>query len=230
MPVVGSDEAEDDGRRPPSRLSQLASATGSVTRAMLTPQGIRGTVIEVAWTATHVAFYPLGLVQERVALGSAHLRLDQLPPAQRGLLSHDVEAASTPIILVHGLIDNRSIFALLRRGLTRRGFDHITTLNHSPLTDDVRSVAQTLGDLQPGSGAGADAMHQHDRRQAAALPATAHTNHGAMADIHTAGGKAGIKGGEHRLKNGGVHAGHGWGWGDGCAVQRLILASGCSGG
>ena len=147
MPVVGSDEAEDDGRRPPSRLSQLASATGSVTRAMLTPQGIRGTVIEVAWTATHVAFYPLGLVQERVALGSAHLRLDQLPPAQRGLLSHDVEAASTPIILVHGLIDNRSIFALLRRGLTRRGFDHITTLNHSPLTDDVRSVAQTLGDL-----------------------------------------------------------------------------------
>ena len=118
-----------------------------MTRVLLSPDGIRGTAIEVAWTATHVALYPLGVLQERAALGSAHLRLDHLPPVQRGLLSNDVEAASTPIILVHGLIDNRSVFALLRRGLTRRGFDHVLTLNHSPLTDDVRSVAEALAEL-----------------------------------------------------------------------------------
>ena len=37
--------------------------------------------------------------------------------SQRGLLISDVEAAGTPILLVHGMVDNRSIFTLLRRGL-----------------------------------------------------------------------------------------------------------------
>ena len=39
----------------------------------------------------------------------------------------DVEAAGTPILLVHGMVDNRSIFTLLRRGLRRRGFGRVLT-------------------------------------------------------------------------------------------------------
>ena len=48
----------------------------------------------------------------------------------------------TPILLVHGMVDNRSIFTLLRRGLRRRGFGRVLALNYSPLTDDVREVRQ----------------------------------------------------------------------------------------
>ena len=44
---------------------------------------------------------------------------------QRGLVISDVEAAGTPILLVHGMVDNRSIFTLLRLGLRRRGFGQI---------------------------------------------------------------------------------------------------------
>ena len=53
---------------------------------------------------------------------------------QRGLLLGDVVAAGTPILLVHGLVDNRSVFTLLRRALRRRGFGQVLTLNYSPFT------------------------------------------------------------------------------------------------
>ena len=66
---------------------------------------------------------------------------------QRGLVIGDVEAAGTPILLVHGMVDNRSIFTMLRRGLRRRGFGRVIALNYSPLTGDVRDVAAQLGEL-----------------------------------------------------------------------------------
>jgi len=50
-------------------------------------------------------------------------------------------AAGTPILLVHGLIDNRSVFTLLRRTLRRRGFGRVLTVNYSPFTPDVRAAA-----------------------------------------------------------------------------------------
>ncbi|MEY4169820.1 MAG: hypothetical protein RLZ94_893, partial [Actinomycetota bacterium] len=55
--------------------------------------------------------------------------------------------AGTPIVLVHGIFDNRSIFTVLRRGLHRRGFGSTYALNYSALTDDIRSVAERLGTL-----------------------------------------------------------------------------------
>ncbi|MBK5307302.1 MAG: alpha/beta fold hydrolase [Frankiaceae bacterium] len=73
--------------------------------------------------------------------------LGDLPPLQRGLLMGDVVAAGTPILLVHGLVDNRSIFTLLRRALRRRGFGRVITLNYSPLTQDIRSVSALLSEL-----------------------------------------------------------------------------------
>jgi pimeloyl-ACP methyl ester carboxylesterase len=59
----------------------------------------------------------------------------------------DVVAAGTPIVLVHGLVDNRSIFTLLRRALRRRGFGRVITLNYSPLTQDIRGAAARLAAL-----------------------------------------------------------------------------------
>ncbi|MDP4824527.1 MAG: alpha/beta fold hydrolase [Candidatus Nanopelagicales bacterium] len=116
-------------------------------RSVLSPQGVRGTAVEAAWITAHLAMYPLGFVQERARLQLEHTSLDGLPPAQRGLLVGDVVAAGTPIVLVHGLVDNRSIFSMMRRALSRKGFGSIYALNYSPLTDDIPTVAIRLGDL-----------------------------------------------------------------------------------
>ena len=105
----------------------------------------RATVVEVAWIGTHVALYPMGLVAERRRGERDGYRLDDLRPVHRGLIVGDVEAAGTPILLVHGVVDNRSVFAVLRRGLRRRGFGRVIALNYSPLTEDVREVAARIG-------------------------------------------------------------------------------------
>ena len=63
---------------------------------------------------------------------------------QRGLLVSNVEAAGTPILLVHGIVSNRSIFTLLRRGLTRRGFSKVFAMNYLTLATDVRTAAARL--------------------------------------------------------------------------------------
>jgi len=126
-----------------------------VTRAgvqtVVNPAGLRGAGTEIAWVAAHLAMYPLGITKEKARGGGreelTRFSLADLPPVQRGLLIGDVVAAGTPIILVHGLVDNRSIFTLLRRTLRRRGFGRILTLNYSPFTQDVRSVATRLGTL-----------------------------------------------------------------------------------
>jgi triacylglycerol lipase len=100
----------------------------------------------VAWIGTHIALYPMGLVAERRRGERAGYRLDDLRPVHRGLIVGDVEAAGTPILLVHGVVDNRSVFAVLQRGLRRRGFGRVIALNYSPLTEDVREVAARIRD------------------------------------------------------------------------------------
>jgi triacylglycerol lipase len=107
---------------------------------------LRTAAVEVAWIGTHVALYPFGLVADRSRGESMRHRLDDLKPVHRGLIVGDVEAAGTPILLVHGVVDNRSVFAVLRRGLRRRGFGRVIALNYSPLTEDVREVAARIRD------------------------------------------------------------------------------------
>lgn len=94
---------------------------------------------------THVALYPLGLLGRHTEPGHGY-SVQTLPPVQRGLVIGNVEAAGTPILLVHGMADNRSIFTLLRRGLRRRGFGRVLSINYSPLTTDVRVAAVRLAE------------------------------------------------------------------------------------
>ena len=126
------------------RIGALRSGAAS----LLSPTGLRGAALEVGWVAAHAALYPLGLVAERArhtaGAGAGRRDLAGLSPVQRGLFIGDIEAAGTPILLVHGMVDNRSIFTLLRRGLRRRGFHRVLTLNYSPLTRDVRLAATAL--------------------------------------------------------------------------------------
>lgn len=129
-----------------AQAGAAAAATGiGLARTVVRPAGAVGVAVEAAWVAAHFALYPMGALSNRAAPSHGY-RLEHLPPAERGLMVRDVEAASTPILLVHGLADNRSVFTVLRRGLRRRGFGNVTTLNYSPLTRDVRTAAVRLAE------------------------------------------------------------------------------------
>jgi pimeloyl-ACP methyl ester carboxylesterase len=115
-------------------------------KALLTPAGVAGAAVELAWASTHLALYPFGLFGGPDGNAGHGYSVERLPPIQRGLVIGDVEATGTPILLVHGMIDNRSIFTLLRRGLRRRGFGKVVSINYSPLTTDVRVGAAWLAE------------------------------------------------------------------------------------
>jgi hypothetical protein len=125
-------------------IETAADVVGDVARALATPTGMVGATVEALWLATHLAIYPFGLVGARARDVSHGYRIEHLAPVQRGLVISDIEAAGTPILLLHGMADNRSVFTLLRRGLRRRGFGQITTMNYSVLTGDVRVAAAQL--------------------------------------------------------------------------------------
>ncbi|MGW2208374.1 esterase/lipase family protein [Streptomyces sp. NPDC001781] len=96
---------------------------------------VKATALEAAILAGHVLLYPTGLTQERrraalpVPAGTARLPVPTGPP----------------VVLVHGFIDNRSVFVLLRRSLAQHGRQRVESLNYSPLTCDIRTAAELLG-------------------------------------------------------------------------------------
>jgi triacylglycerol lipase len=112
-------------------------------RPVLTPAGVRGALVEAVWMSAHLAMYPLGLLRERPEPRDRYA-LEGLGPSQRGLAVRDIEAAGTPILLVHGMVDNRAIFTVLKRRLRRRGFGRVVTINYSPVTNDIRQAARDL--------------------------------------------------------------------------------------
>jgi triacylglycerol lipase len=142
--VPASSGGTDPAPGPTRGVDRFRWAVGRTLRKAVTPSVVRGVGVEVAWTATHVVTYPLGVLEEKVRHADERTTLEGLDPVRRGLIVSNIEAAGTPIILVHGVVDNRSVFTLLRRALERRGFGRIYTLNYSPLTEDVREVAHRL--------------------------------------------------------------------------------------
>lgn len=127
-------------------LARVARQADEARRALLTPTGVAGVAVEGIWVTLHLALYPWGVIEDRLDEAS-QMTVSHLSPVQRGLIVGDVEAAGTPIILVHGVIDNRSIFTLLRRALRSRGFGRVYALNYSPFADDITQVAGRLGTL-----------------------------------------------------------------------------------
>lgn len=134
-----------DGPAPkPPEGTNLVRIAARRTRILAGPAGVIGTAVEVMWALTHFAFYPVGALRSWEHRNTAY-GIGHLAPVQRGLAVGDIEAAGTPILLLHGMADNASVFALLRRGLRARGFGHIVTMQYSPLTTDVRIQASRLG-------------------------------------------------------------------------------------
>jgi triacylglycerol lipase len=110
------------------------------------PRVVGGVAVEAGWAAAHLVMYPLGLVSDAAGRTSRRADLAGLSPEQRGLIHHGVAAAETPILLVHGIVDNHSIFALLRRALRRRGFATVSSWDYGLLTRDIPTAARLLGE------------------------------------------------------------------------------------
>ncbi|MGC9536899.1 esterase/lipase family protein [Streptomyces sp. UG1] len=107
----------------PSRLAGLSLAL------------LKATALEIAILAGHLLLYPSGIAQERRATST-------LPPADATQLPTETKP---PVVLLHGFIDNRSVFVLLRRSLAQHGRHQVESLNYSPLTCDIRTAAELLG-------------------------------------------------------------------------------------
>lgn len=107
---------------------------------------MKATALELAILTGHLVLYPSGIVAER--LSPATRTSD---PAAGSNAGPDADPHATitpglrPVVLLHGFVDNRSVFVLLRRTLTRHGRDCVESLNYSPLTCDLRSAAELLG-------------------------------------------------------------------------------------
>jgi pimeloyl-ACP methyl ester carboxylesterase len=70
---------------------------------------------------------------------------EDTPAAPRLPTTDAAQADRLPVLLLHGFIDNRSVFVLLRRSLRQHGWDQVEALNYSPLSFDIRAAAALLG-------------------------------------------------------------------------------------
>ncbi|SER20663.1 esterase/lipase family protein [Microlunatus flavus] len=105
-----------------------------------------GLAREVGWAAAHLVTYPLGALPGSAARTSRR-RGSAADPGQRGLLHLDPAAATTPILLVHGIVDNHAIFARLDHLLRARGFATVAAHDYGLLISDVARAATALGDV-----------------------------------------------------------------------------------
>jgi hypothetical protein len=112
-------------------------------RALCTPSTLTGGLTELAWVGAHVLMYPLGTWTPSLR-PDLRRRPGAQPASTRAFFAADPLAARIPVLLVHGLVDNRSVFNVMQRNLRRRGFTHVCTWNYSPLLTDIARGAADL--------------------------------------------------------------------------------------
>ena len=103
-----------------------------------------GIAREAAWVAAHLVTYPFGALPGSAAR-TLRRRGNAGAAGQRGLLRLDPRIATTPIVLVHGIVDNHAIFGRLDRVLRSRGFATVGAHDYGLLTSDVADAAAALG-------------------------------------------------------------------------------------
>ncbi|MGK5450105.1 esterase/lipase family protein [Streptomyces radiopugnans] len=123
------------------------------------PRELRAAALEAASLASRTLLYPAGMAQERYAPAppagggeeDERMRPGSPPGGRQGKgRAGDAESREgedcPPVLLLHGFVDNRSVFTLLRRSLVRNGWRDIRAFNYSPLTCDVRCAAERLAE------------------------------------------------------------------------------------
>lgn len=133
-----------------SRVRAGARLAGSALRDAAAPGALAGAAAEAAWVGSHLVTYPLGVAtgQLRPLRRTDPYRTDELPPRERGMLVTEMAATSTPVLLVHGIGDQRSIFSGLATALRRDGFGVVHVLDHQLLgtvSGNVPTAAANLG-------------------------------------------------------------------------------------
>ncbi|MEU2281331.1 alpha/beta fold hydrolase [Streptomyces sp. NPDC013178] len=102
---------------------------------------LKATALDIAILAWHLLLYPSGIAPER--RGPA---VPVLPATDgTGDPARLPAQSPPPVVLLHGFIDNRSVFVLLRRSLSQHGRHRVESLNYSPLICDIRVAAELLG-------------------------------------------------------------------------------------
>ncbi|MER6321088.1 esterase/lipase family protein [Streptomyces coelicoflavus] len=123
-------------------LSEVAALPGRLTGLSLNL--LKASALEAAILAGHLLLYPSGIIQERRPAQTLRPTDSGDPQPSPPPLRLPVPT-SPPVVLLHGFIDNRSVFLLLRRSLAQHGRHEIESLNYSPLTCDIRTAAELLG-------------------------------------------------------------------------------------
>ena len=144
-------------------IRALPFVSGSLPGALplslvsLAPRGLRAMALEAALLAGRTLLYPVGMAQERYAPApvvdggmcpkpsAGHTRSTGSSGSSGSAGSRE-RRGRPPVLLLHGFVDNRSVFTLLRRSLVRNGWHDICALNYSPLTCDIRRAAERLGE------------------------------------------------------------------------------------
>jgi pimeloyl-ACP methyl ester carboxylesterase len=115
-------------------------------RRMISATTVRGALTEAVWITAHLALYPLGFLEEKARAETHQLPTGFPSPNQETApATTSPDRAGTPILLVHGMVDNRSVFTVLRRALRKHGFNRVRAMNYSVFTSDVRAAAAQLG-------------------------------------------------------------------------------------
>jgi pimeloyl-ACP methyl ester carboxylesterase len=134
---------------PRERFDTAAAASravgSAIGRAMRRPRTYRGFARELLVAGVNVALYPAGLLSEALKI-EQRVRFDDRFSRHEVLHYLDPEAATTPIILLHGAFHNRSAFVFMRRAITHHGFRHVDTLNYNVIGHDIPELAQRLRD------------------------------------------------------------------------------------
>lgn len=118
---------------------------------------LKATALEIAILAGHLLLYPTGITPERrpapnppgtptdLADTGTRTGTGTGTGKERGDTTRLPTPTRPPVVLLHGFIDNRSVFVMLRRSLAQHGRQQIESLNYSPLTCDIRTAAELLG-------------------------------------------------------------------------------------
>lgn len=131
-------------------MDALSFESGIGGRLIRQAAYVRAAAVEVAILTGHLLLYPTGILQERGPQpppespedGEDCLQPEKDPGGAEPLRLPG--ANHPPVLLLHGFVDNRSVFTLLRRSLRRHGWKHVMALNYSPLTCDIRTAAALL--------------------------------------------------------------------------------------